>query len=112
VSAFGDLRLPFDDSIFDRYDVVESLMTGPTAIAYDGIAIYTTEAVKPDELWAVSGNWRDMLIVKQELPVSRALWEGLHAPSARPRHAYREASAARARGARVRVGDARYGDRN
>jgi hypothetical protein len=63
--------------VYDRYDVVESLMSGPPAIVYDGIAIYANEAVRPDELWAVSGNWRDMMMVRQELQVSRALWEGL-----------------------------------
>ena len=46
-------------------------------IVYNGIAIYVCDAVKPDELWAVSGNWSDKFMVKQELKVSRALWEGL-----------------------------------
>jgi hypothetical protein len=33
--------------------------------------------VTPDDLWAVSGNWCDMIIVKHELKVSRAIWYGL-----------------------------------
>lgn len=52
-------------------------MRGEPKIVYNGIAIYVHEAVKPDELSAVSGSWRDMITVKQELKVSRALWEGL-----------------------------------
>ena len=45
-------------------------------IVYNGIAIYVNDAVKPDELWALSGNWRDMFMVKQQLNVSRAMWKG------------------------------------
>ena len=60
----------FVDSFWDRCDVVEALMSGEPKIVYNGIAIYVNDAVRPDELWSVSGNWHDTFMVKQELKVS------------------------------------------
>lgn len=71
-----DLTL-YQERVYTSYDIVEALMKDEPKIVYDGVAIYVCDAVKPDELWAISGNWSDIFMVKQELRVSRHLWDGL-----------------------------------